>query len=102
MYVQQALSTFKASILEPYCSHHLNIPIYSFEQALYECHKYDNNKYQMTIMNFMRHKVRPNNFTKNPQTVQNTRPQQTNFPTNQQYQIPHYNNNNNAGNAPNT
>lgn len=62
MYVQQALSTFKAGILEPYCSHLLNLPVNSLEQALYECRKFDNDKAQISFMNFMRQKSKPNNL----------------------------------------
>lgn len=104
MYVQQALSTFKAGILEPYCSHLLNIPINSLEQALYECRKYDNEKAQITFMNFMRHKTKPNNLHKKPLITQNHRLQQTqptfnktysplsnNFALNQPYSNPHHN-----------
>lgn len=103
MYVQQALSTFKAGILEPYCSHLLNIPTNSLEQALYECRKFDNEKAQITFMNFMRHKTKPGNFTKKPM-VQNVRPQAhhtfnrsfiphvNNFSTNQQHHTSNFNN----------
>lgn len=115
MYIQQALSTFKAGILEPYCSHLLNIPTISLEQALYECRKYDNEKAQITFMNFMRHKTKPNNFSKKPM-VQNSRPQQiqhmfnrnsyiphiNNFATNQQYRTPLHNNNNTTRSAVNS
>lgn len=66
MYVQQALSTFKAEILDPYCSHLLNFPINTLEQALYECKIYDNEKAQITFINFMRHKTKTSNIHKKP------------------------------------
>lgn len=65
MYTNQALSVFKSGVLEPYCSHLLNLPINSLEQALYECRKYDNNKAQISFMNFMRSKSKINAHNNN-------------------------------------
>lgn len=62
MYTYQALATFKAGILDPYCSHLLNLPVTSLEQALYECRKYDNEKSQITFMNFMRQQSKSGSF----------------------------------------
>lgn len=53
--------TFKSGILEPYCSHILNVPVASLEQALFECRRYDNNKSQTSFMNCIRNKPKPNN-----------------------------------------
>lgn len=65
MYTSQALSVFKSGILEPYCSHLLNLPIATLEQALFECRRYDNNKSQISFMNFMRNKSKPGNNSNN-------------------------------------
>ncbi|KAL3282622.1 hypothetical protein HHI36_005797 [Cryptolaemus montrouzieri] len=54
MYTSQALNTFKAGILEPHCSHLLNLSINSLEQALMECRKFDNERCQINFMNFIR------------------------------------------------
>lgn len=59
MYTNQALSTFKAGILEPYCTHLMNLNIMTLEQALYECRKFDNEKAQVSFMNFMRNRSKP-------------------------------------------
>ncbi|KAK9876311.1 hypothetical protein WA026_012610 [Henosepilachna vigintioctopunctata] len=53
-YQNQALSTFKAGILQPYCRHLMNLDVRTLEQGLIECRKFDNNKAQVNFMNFMR------------------------------------------------
>lgn len=81
MYTNQALMVFKSGILEPYCSHLLNLPITTLEQALFECRRYDNNRSQISFMNFMRNKSKPNNNNKsnfNKQT-HNFRPNPPSF-----------------------
>lgn len=53
-YNNQALSTFKAGVLEPYCRHLMSLNITSLEQALIECRKLDNCNAQVSFMKFMR------------------------------------------------
>lgn len=82
-YTNQALTTFTSGILEPYCSHLMNIAIRTLEQALYECRKYDNHKSHISFMNFMRNKSKPiandnNKFNKNQQSLPQFRHQHNN------------------------
>lgn len=63
MYTQQALTTFKSGILEPYCTHLLNVNPINLEAALHECRKFDNEKAQISFMNFMRNRGKPSNNT---------------------------------------
>lgn len=56
MYTNNALSTFKAGVAEPYCSLMINLHIDTLEQALFQCRKYDNDKSQIGFMNFLRNK----------------------------------------------
>lgn len=74
-YTTQALTTFVSGILEPYCSHLMNCHVNSLQQALYECRKLDNNKAQVSFMNFMRNRGRPNNHgNNNNKTMRNNHP----------------------------
>lgn len=88
MYSTQALSTFKAGVLEPYCSHLLNLPINSLENALYECRKFDNEKAQISFMNFMRQKSKPISLLRKP-NLPPTRPPQ-NFHNNYKNYTPFF------------
>lgn len=70
MYTNNALTTFKAGILEPYCSHLIHLHISTLEQALFECRKYDNDRSQISFINFIRNKgkisqTRPQNNSQN-------------------------------------
>lgn len=88
MYVRQALTTYKAGILEPYCTHLMNMPISTLEQALFSCRKYDNEKSQAHFMNFMRNRskpmTRPNNQNKPHIPSNNSRPNFYPFATHNQ------------------
>ncbi|XP_045460263.1 uncharacterized protein LOC123670760 [Harmonia axyridis] len=53
-YNNQALSTFKAGVLEPYCRHLMSLNVSSLEQALFECRRLDHCKAQVSLMKFMR------------------------------------------------
>lgn len=96
MYTNQALMTFKSGILEPYCSHLLNLPINTLELALFECRKYDNHKSQISFMNFMRGKAKPNNNSNNsarPNFKQQTHNVRMHYPSfYPQFSNPNFNN----------
>lgn len=91
-YQNQALSTFKAGLLEPYCRHLMNMNVISLEQALFECRKFDNDKAQVNFMKFIRNQNNNDNYnTKN--TNSNRRPNYNRFqPRNHNKFIPHNNN----------
>lgn len=81
MYEVQALNTMKSGIIEPYCTHMLNLPINSLEEALLECRRYDNNKAQISFMNFLRNRSKPlqkpnahTNFKHHTHQSQNNKP----------------------------
>lgn len=106
MYTIQALSVFKAGILEPYCTHLMNITITTLEQALYECRKYDNDRAQVSFMNFMRNRTKNNSNN----TFNHKRPIPSNFNSNQplrstappirQNSYPNFSNSSNFNNRP--
>lgn len=54
MYTQQALTVFKAGLLNPYRDHLLHISIKTLDEALYECRKLDNERSQIEFANFLR------------------------------------------------
>lgn len=70
MYTQQALTTFKSGILEPYCTHLLNVNQTNLEAALHECRKFDNERAQISFIHFMRNRGKPNNNNNMPNKKQ--------------------------------
>lgn len=80
MYAMQALSTFKAGVLEPYCTHLISLNVNTLEEALFACRKYDNERAQVGFMTFMRNKSKPPTSFKKPfSNAQNRNPAQNSF-----------------------
>ncbi|KAL3277808.1 hypothetical protein HHI36_013150 [Cryptolaemus montrouzieri] len=53
-YTNLALYAYKSGLLEPYCSHLLNIHFDTLESALMECRKFNNERAHISFMNFLR------------------------------------------------
>lgn len=86
MYSKNALSTFKAGLLEPYRTHISHQIAQSIEDCLLALRNYDNQKQQIEFLNFVRNKTpirrnaTPNKpFNKNASQFNNQNPNRGNF-----------------------